>query len=1840
LRIAAAEVWRQILPQERHDWPPFHLDGYEVWPFLKPAFRIALPIALLLFSLVIPGFAQTYLPPANNRADILLDAGWRFIRQDVSGAQSVSFDDSAWSVLNLPHTWNNLDGQDGGNNYYRGIGWYRTHYTVDNSYAGRHFFLKFDGAFLVADVYVNGNLLGEHQGGFAAFVFDVTPYLNVGADNVIAVKVNNAFNANIPPLSADFTFFGGLYRDVHLLVTDPVQISPLDYGSPGVYLMPANVSAASAGLRVTTVLSNATAAAATVTVRAVITDAATNLVTTLTNVVTLSAASASNVVANTTIANPHLWNGLYDPYLYQVFVEVWNGSSVVDVVAQPLGFRYFSVNPANGFFLNGQHYDLHGVDMHQDWLNCGWALTNAQRVTNFMFLKEIGATAVRLSHYQHHDETYQLGDQNGIILWSEVPNINYITASSAYYTNTLQQLKEMIRQRCNHPSVVCWSLFNEITLSGGPDPSPLISLEAQLAAQEDPTRPTTAAANSSDNAPTTQYSQLICFNKYYGWYGGVVTDLAPWADNFHSTYPGRSVGVSEYGCGASISQHSEDPVTEPANAGPYHPEEYQNLFHESYWLQMKERPFLWGKFIWNMFDFASDGRNEGDTAGRNDKGLVTYDRQVRKDAFYWYKANWTTNPMVYITGHTFTNRLTNAITAKVYANCDSVELFLNGVSQGVTNSSNCIFTWPVRLQSGTNTVLANGTKGTANVTDSLLWVVPVLPPLAAITNPSMSTVYLNSTNVALSLGATATDNQVASPPPLTTTWVQVSGPGTITFGDPNAVATTARFSTNGVYGLAFQATKGTMTTSAGLTVVVGNVAYGPVLQVRYAFDDTGTGTITPSDTSSGGVNVALQMLNKNGAGTNLHGAANSGVAGLTTGSRALNLSSNPSQGGSGNFAAVTNTAFGFGNVTNFAVTMWFKQSVGLPANIGQRMFILGNSSNTDCGTANSIGMKFQDAADLYFFVNTVQATAAFGSNLPTNTWIFVAMVYDGTNVTLYEGTELASATLVSTTVAAGQTVPLSSSTASLFIGNRLARDRDFAGWIDDFRFYTGGGDASFVESVRQAAVGPSGLAASPGNNRVTLAWNPLLGATSYNVKRATASGGPYTTLSAPGTVTGTSYTDLTALNGTTYYYVISAATEISAAAETATSPTEVSVTPTMPPPVPTGLRTSAGNAQVGLNWTPSAGAASYNVKRSTVSGGNPPGTYATISTSGAVTVTNFTDTNVINSVPYYYVVSAVNATGSESLNSTEAGATPLGPPPAPAELAAFGAALAQVGLNWAATTGAVSYNVYRAATSGGTYTMISTAGAVSGAGYTDTTATGIAPYSYKVSAVNTQGQEGPLSAFVSAAPLAARLRFDFSDGGATTTDSISGVSLNIVNSNGVSADYHGAMGSGVAGVGKSLDFSLNPYSSPAAGPLASAIMNPALNLGAVSNFTVTFWVKPDSDFVTGSPNLTSLNNPRLFILSPTNVADYPTLPASVPGLFMKVNSYDSQAESGELKVFLNNAEYVTPSGSFVSAAGLWSFLAITYDGSALKVYSATQTNGANAASSLILTANTSGQSLNFTGNGNLLLCNNGALTKSMDGWMADFRLYSGAGGSNFIEHVRLLAASPPFGLSATGGVGQIALNWAAFNGATSYSIKRSATSGGPYTTISVPGNVTATTFTDSTGVTDTTYCYVVAAMTPYGESVNSAEVSAASGCIPPAPLTASYNSPIYAKMTIFLTASIIPGATYQWTGPNGFNSVSQNPCIVGAGQNASGVYSVTATVGGCTSAAGTTTVTVNPPVALSIQASAGSLIFDWPFGTLLSASNVVGPWSPVTGATSPYTNLPGEPQQFYQIKVQ
>ncbi|HLJ94660.1 MAG TPA: glycoside hydrolase family 2 TIM barrel-domain containing protein, partial [Gemmataceae bacterium] len=351
-----------------------------------------------------------------------LDSSWLFLRQDVAGASAAGFNDSAWTAVTLPHTWNNLDGQDGGNDYYRGTGWYRKYYTVPTNLAGQELFLKFDGANYTTDLYVNGAFVGEHQGGFAAFSWDITPYVTVGATNVFAVKVNNVFNAVAVPLSGDITWDGGLYRHVNLIATDPLHISLTDYASPGVYLQQTNVSSYSANVQVTTKLRNDGTTPRQATVLANILDATGNLVQTLTSYVTISPATGMDVLQNTTMYFPHLWNGRSDPYMYQVAVQVIDGTSgkAVDEVDQPLGLRYFSVDPNQGFYLNGQSLDLHGVGFHQDRLNEGWAISDADQIQDVSLIQDIGATFVRLTLYQHPPLTYSLLDQDGIIAWSDL----------------------------------------------------------------------------------------------------------------------------------------------------------------------------------------------------------------------------------------------------------------------------------------------------------------------------------------------------------------------------------------------------------------------------------------------------------------------------------------------------------------------------------------------------------------------------------------------------------------------------------------------------------------------------------------------------------------------------------------------------------------------------------------------------------------------------------------------------------------------------------------------------------------------------------------------------------------------------------------------------------------------------------------------------------------------------------------------------------------------------------------------------------------------------------------------------------------------------------------------------------------------------------------------------------------------------------------------------------------------------------------------------------------------------------------------------------------------------
>ena len=662
--------------------------------------------------------ATTYSPPSSNRVDMLIDTGWKFFKGDVSGAQAPTFNDGGWSDVNLPHTWNNIDGENGGS-YYRGIAWYRLHYTVPASAAGRKLYLQFDGASLVADVYVNGTYLGEHQGGFAAFRFDATSALNVGTTNVIAVKVNNASSTDIPPLNGDFTVFGGLYRDAHLLVTDNVHMRMGDYGSSGLFLRQTNVSSASANLRVTAEMWNDNGTAQNVTLNTTIVDANNTVVQTLTATQSVAAHTGYTFVQATTLANPHLWNGQADPYLYHVYAQVQVGTSVKDVVSAPLGLRSYHIDPNNGFFLNGQYLDLHGVNVHQDHIDQGWAISNAEIDQDFSLMMQMGVNLIRTSHYQHAQHFYDNADANGVIVWSEQPIIGGIINSAAFTQSAEQQMTEMIRQNYNHPSIIFWSIANEV----GNDANTNTLLQAlnDVAHTQDPDRLTTLASNSAAGNAESKHTDTVGYNRYNGWYGGSYNDIGGILTSTHQNFPTMSFALSEFGAGASIFQH-QDPPTQPVTSSNFHPEEWQALFHEAYWQALKTRPYVWGKFVWVMFDFSSASRHEGDHAGRNDKGLVTYDRKTCKDAYYWYKANWTNTPFVYITDRRFVNRTLPTANIKIYANTSAVTLTVNGVSLGTQTSSNHIFLWSnVALHTGNNTIQATSTQNGTTYQDTVTW---------------------------------------------------------------------------------------------------------------------------------------------------------------------------------------------------------------------------------------------------------------------------------------------------------------------------------------------------------------------------------------------------------------------------------------------------------------------------------------------------------------------------------------------------------------------------------------------------------------------------------------------------------------------------------------------------------------------------------------------------------------------------------------------------------------------------------------------------------------------------------------------------------------------------------------------------------------------------------------------------------------------------------------------------------------------------------------------------------------------------------------------------------------
>jgi beta-galactosidase len=653
--------------------------------------------------------------------------GWKFIRADINNAETVAFDDSKWSQITLPHTWNDKDTL-GGPNYYRGHGWYRIKLAIPETAKDKRVFIHFEAASLVADVYFNGVHLGQHRGGFTAFCYELTPYVKKDGPNVLAVRVDNSPFEDVPPLSGDFNIQGGIYRSVWLIVKNPVCITPLDCASDGVYIRQTSVSKEEAIIDVTAKVSNGLDRPVSAVLLADAGDPnGFEIDRPIGRGTEIGASQTVTLYDQIRIKNPRLWNGRKDPYMYQVIIQMIydNNWGDCDSVIIPMGLRYYSADANKGFFLNGESYPLHGVDRHQDRVGKGWAISYADQDEDANLIMEIGATCVRLAHYPHANYFYSLCDKAGLVVWAEIPLVNQVYNTPAFAENAKQQLRELIRQRYNHPSIFFWSLYNELGNSGkSDDPRPLLTELQSIAKQEDSTRLTTAASNepSSKWPGMRAIADLITWNLYPGWYYGSPPQMNQLLDKYKKDANDKPIGISEYGAGANIKQHEQNMKKAPTPSGKWHPEEWQAIVHEENYAAMEARPYLWATFAWVMFDFGSAGRNEGDTHGINDKGLVTADRKTRKDAFYFYKAKWSAEPVVYITSRRFTERTDPNTTVKIYSNCDSVELKVNGQSLGGKTETSRVFKWfDIRLKPGLNTIEAAATRDGKTYTDKCEW---------------------------------------------------------------------------------------------------------------------------------------------------------------------------------------------------------------------------------------------------------------------------------------------------------------------------------------------------------------------------------------------------------------------------------------------------------------------------------------------------------------------------------------------------------------------------------------------------------------------------------------------------------------------------------------------------------------------------------------------------------------------------------------------------------------------------------------------------------------------------------------------------------------------------------------------------------------------------------------------------------------------------------------------------------------------------------------------------------------------------------------------------------------
>jgi beta-galactosidase len=729
--------------------------------------RAALAAALALSA---PGIALAQNADGPRAVTTLAD-GWHFHGADAPAeATTATFDDSSWQTVSVPHTWNRVG-------FYRpdpashvnraetvdkrqGAGWYRLRFTPPAT-PGKRVWLEFDAASRIASVWLNGKKLGDHAGGFSRFRLDATDALRPGAENVLVVRTDNSApgadgspTADVLPLTGDFFVHGGLYRPVRLVAVDPVHIDLDDLGGPGVYATTASATASQARVQVRAGITNDTGKRSSARIEARLIDRAGRTAATARQTLDIAPSATSSASVTLDVATPHLWQGVDDPYLYTLVLDVMDARGrVLDRVSQPFGIRTVRIDPDKGLFLNDRHVQLRGVGYHQDREGKGWAIEPADVAADMAVMREMGVNAIRLTHYQHGQAIHDLADRYGLILWDEVPLVSAWTRRGEVeprkelVDNARQQLRELIRQNGNHPSVVTWGIANEVDFGNSfpafltgypdgktPDPMPLLHNLRDLAHAEDPSRPTALATccegrlfdDGVDIPTTAAAAELGGANRYFGWYFGVPGDLGPHLDMLHAKRPTQPLSVTEYGAGGATTIHTDDVRGGPIDSrGVFQPEEYESYIHEEAWKALKARPYLWGTWLWNSFDFATTIRAEGDAQDINTKGLVTYDRRTRKDAYYFYKANWTATPTVHINGSRYIDRAYPVTDVRVYSNAPSTELSVNGRTLGVrTDCPDRICVWErVALAPGDNAVVARGQFASGAVEDRAGWTV-------------------------------------------------------------------------------------------------------------------------------------------------------------------------------------------------------------------------------------------------------------------------------------------------------------------------------------------------------------------------------------------------------------------------------------------------------------------------------------------------------------------------------------------------------------------------------------------------------------------------------------------------------------------------------------------------------------------------------------------------------------------------------------------------------------------------------------------------------------------------------------------------------------------------------------------------------------------------------------------------------------------------------------------------------------------------------------------------------------------------------------------------------------